>query len=348
MNRIIYILVLITLLNTNVASAAPINYTFTGTATGIVDSAVFSNTEVTLTVSADTENVLFDGVNKYFVISSLSTVNIAGIGSGTFTRETSVFNLQASNYSFAGFQQENYDLVIIDSSDLATYDLKTSFGPLSYGYLSNVGLFDIPTTMGTVVFHSYEDFTFQAEVQDIECIDNDRDGYGNPGNISCLNGIETDCDDHDVNIYPEGPEYCNDIDDNCNGYIDEDDTDNDGIEDCADHCPDEDSTGLDADSNGCIDYSFSGLSEKLQTLFAEGFIDNTLENMLTKQVTNAQAKANRDNICAAVNKLENAFIGSLNAQKGKKIFPDTAAIIIEYTNNLISQLLDLLPLGKTC
>lgn len=295
MNRIIIILVVMMLLSMNVVSAAPINYTFTGTATGNVDSAVFSNTEVTITVSADTENVLFDGINTYYVISSLAIIDIAGIGSGTFTRETSVFNLQASNYSFAGFQQDNYDIVIVEGFDLANYDLKTSLGPLSYGYLSNVGLFDIPTTIGTVVFHSYGDFTFQAEVQDVECID----------------------------------------------------TDNDGIEDCVDYCPYEDSTGLDADSDGCID-SFSGLSDTLQTLFAEGLIDNTLENMLTKQVINAQAKANKDNICAAVNKLENALIGALNAQKGKKIFPETAAIIIQYTNNLISQLLYLLPLGKTC
>src|SRR5210317_1221553 len=110
------------------------------------------------------------------------------------------------------------DVVIVDSPTLATYDLKTSFGPLSFGYLSQ-GLPDIPTTMGTVVFNSTGDFTFQAETQGAGC------------------------------------------------------------DDCIDYCPNEDSTGLDADSDGCID-SFSGLSDTLQTLFAEGMIDSTLENSL--------------------------------------------------------------------
>ena len=59
MNRIIFILVVMIFLSTNIVNAEPINYTFTGTATGSVDSAFFSNAEVTFTVFADTENVLF-------------------------------------------------------------------------------------------------------------------------------------------------------------------------------------------------------------------------------------------------------------------------------------------------
>lgn len=34
------------------------------------------------------------------------------------------------------------------------------------------------------------------------CIDGDTDGYGNPGDPSCPNGPETDCDDTDPAIYP--------------------------------------------------------------------------------------------------------------------------------------------------
>jgi hypothetical protein len=176
MNRILFVLAVTMLLSTNIVNAEPINYTFTGTATGSVDGAVFSNADVTITVSADTENVLFDGYNVFNVIPSSTMINIAGIGSGTFTGEVAVFNQQAFNYSFAGLQQDNMDIVTVESLDLETYDLKTSIGPLSPGYLSIYFSLNIPTTMGTVVINSSGDFTFQAEVQIIENIDSDNDG----------------------------------------------------------------------------------------------------------------------------------------------------------------------------
>ena len=65
MNRILFILAVTMFLGTSIVNAEPINYTFTGTATGSVDGAVFSNADVTITVSADTDNVLFDGYNVH-------------------------------------------------------------------------------------------------------------------------------------------------------------------------------------------------------------------------------------------------------------------------------------------
>lgn len=48
-----------------------------------------------------------------------------------------------------------------------------------------------------------------------ECIDNDFDGYGN----GCSKGF--DCDDYDPFVNPEINEYCDGIDNNCNGIVDE-------------------------------------------------------------------------------------------------------------------------------
>jgi hypothetical protein len=173
MKRILFISGVVLFLTTNIVNAEPINYTFTGTASGNVNGAAFSNADVTITAFADTGNVLFDGYNLYQVIPSSTTVDIAGVGSGTLTGEVVVFNMQAFNYSFAGLQQDAMDIVTVESLDLETYDLKTSFGPLSPGYLSLYGSLNIPTTMGTVVFNSAGDFVFQAEVQNI---DSDNDG----------------------------------------------------------------------------------------------------------------------------------------------------------------------------
>jgi len=72
------------------------------------------------------------------------------------------------------------------------------------------------------------------------CIDNDSDGYGNPGYIACQNGAETDCVDNNPGIHPSATEVCdNGVDDNCNNEMDEgcNDSDNDGIIDSEDNCP---------------------------------------------------------------------------------------------------------------
>ena len=55
------------------------------------------------------------------------------------------------------------------------------------------------------------------------CDDGDGDGYGQPGDPSCPNGADQDCDDDDPAIYPEADEYCNGVDDDCDGTVDEDD-----------------------------------------------------------------------------------------------------------------------------
>ncbi|MEW6601321.1 MAG: hypothetical protein AB1499_10170 [Nitrospirota bacterium] len=41
------------------------------------------------------------------------------------------------------------------------------------------------------------------------CSDNDGDGYGNPASALCPIGIDSDCNDNDANIYPDGPQVRN-------------------------------------------------------------------------------------------------------------------------------------------
>ncbi len=53
------------------------------------------------------------------------------------------------------------------------------------------------------------------------CIDLDQDGYGNPGDPSCLNGSTRDCDDARADVYPGATEAYDQQDNNCNGEVDE-------------------------------------------------------------------------------------------------------------------------------
>ncbi len=70
------------------------------------------------------------------------------------------------------------------------------------------------------------------------CTDDDADGYGDPGDASCPNGAQTDCDDTDPDIHPGAAEDCVDgVDNDCDGNADEWDPDCQG--------DDDDSTGDD-------------------------------------------------------------------------------------------------------
>jgi len=72
------------------------------------------------------------------------------------------------------------------------------------------------------------------------CFDQDGDGFGNPGDATCPEGADLDCDDLDAAINPGAVESCNGIDDNCDGSTpaDELDDDADGVRVCEGDCDD--------------------------------------------------------------------------------------------------------------
>lgn len=53
------------------------------------------------------------------------------------------------------------------------------------------------------------------------CLDNDGDGYGNPGDVACSAGPQTDCNDANINVNPGESEVCTDsLDNNCDSLTD--------------------------------------------------------------------------------------------------------------------------------
>ena len=73
------------------------------------------------------------------------------------------------------------------------------------------------------------------------CVDNDGDGYGDPGDPWCPMGPETDCDDTNGSRSPGGTETCDGLDNDCDGSVpsDEVDEDGDGYLLCANDCDDD-------------------------------------------------------------------------------------------------------------
>jgi hypothetical protein len=70
------------------------------------------------------------------------------------------------------------------------------------------------------------------------------------------------------------------------------------------------------------------LKDSVNRFYAEGKItDAGLRNSLLDKLSTAQAYLNAGNIKAATNAL-NAFINQVNAQTGKKITKDAAALLI--------------------
>ena len=92
--------------------------------------------------------------------------------------------------------------------------------------------------------------------------------------------------------------------------------------------------------------TLDGLIELINQL-DDDVLSDELKTSLIAKVGAARRQSTKENIRAGVNILE-AFQAQVEAQRGKKIADETAALLIEYAENLITQLLAELPEGEIC
>jgi hypothetical protein len=109
-------------------------------------------------MNGDTGNVV--GSSFFFNAVDPISVTVAGVGSGTFTRVT--FPVEAFSFtktSQAGFMRaDSTDILAVQSSAFATYDLRTPIGPQSGTAIFNP-FFSFPTTGGDFILLNVAGFT---------------------------------------------------------------------------------------------------------------------------------------------------------------------------------------------
>jgi hypothetical protein len=149
------------------AQATPITYTFTGTGSGDLAGNSFFDVFFKVAIPGDTANVETTtyGPDTPTITGLTGTIALTGVGTGTFSNPLYVFNNQTNEaVGFGDFI--NFDLIdlFVPGKGLATYDLRTSFGPITdpnpyFSQFTSVGL-----SIGTLSFSGVSNATFTAEV----------------------------------------------------------------------------------------------------------------------------------------------------------------------------------------
>ncbi|MGO9230636.1 MAG: hypothetical protein ACLQKA_15705 [Bryobacteraceae bacterium] len=144
-------------------------YTFTGTASGTVGGTPFTNATLTVTSTGNVSAVsCTGGTCELNVAAGASSFTISGIGSGTFSGASYVFDNQ--NFGLAGFGVGTDDIQIYDSSigsaAFATYNLLSSIGPLGPEAAdpSTSDWVNLSTSLGSFTVTSFTNVTFQATI----------------------------------------------------------------------------------------------------------------------------------------------------------------------------------------
>lgn len=142
--------------------ASPIEFIFSGTASGILDNVPFSSDPFQIDLFGNTSDIGFSfGAGIPAIKGLTGTVAISGVLSDTMTAPLYVFDNQKVNtLGFGVIGSEDW-LDLGENPALHTYGLSTSFASLSITANFDPS-FDLTTSGGYVFFTSVSDTSFQA------------------------------------------------------------------------------------------------------------------------------------------------------------------------------------------
>jgi hypothetical protein len=151
------------LLGASIALASPIQYTDEFTGSGTLGNASFMDALVIISFTGDTSNVIESSGIFYNEVGT-ATVDVAGIGTATFTDEMAAFDNPTSTPSpAAGVGDFTVGASVLDTynSAFADYNLQSAISPTSgSSFIQPELTFD--TTLGGFNLSSGGDSTFTA------------------------------------------------------------------------------------------------------------------------------------------------------------------------------------------
>jgi hypothetical protein len=162
MKRILVVLAATGILG-GIASAAPITYTLTTTATGTLGASPFTDALVSVTLTGDTTNVTA-GPPPYtdvVVNPGSATVSVSGLGTGMFTDSIEIVDTLSDTAVLGGpavlilDNTSGTGILLQTGSVFTSYDLRTSLGPITGtgGVASGSHMTPIfPTTAGNLTW----------------------------------------------------------------------------------------------------------------------------------------------------------------------------------------------------
>jgi hypothetical protein len=161
MTHRIDLLLLASLFGAGFASAASITYTDSAIGSGTLGGTAFTNSLITMTFTGDTSNVSSPMAGIFENTVGTLMLNIASLGSATFTDATQAVSNQTG--TLAGFGDNTSGDFIMGTHDptFATYGLTTSIGPITNSSVIDAGD-PYETSQGELIFTSVGNATFTA------------------------------------------------------------------------------------------------------------------------------------------------------------------------------------------
>ena len=162
MKRILVVLAVTGILGA-IASAAPITYTLSTTATGTLDTLPFTDALVSVTLTGDTSNVTAGPppFTDVLVNPGRATVSVSGIGTGTFTDPIEIIDTLSDTAVLGGpavlilDNTSGTGILLQTGSVFLSYDLQGPLGPITGtgGVASGSHMTPIfPTTAGDLTW----------------------------------------------------------------------------------------------------------------------------------------------------------------------------------------------------